>query len=365
MEAEILSLATSIPQHTFSQEEIGEKMIAFLEFEPEKSGQIRHLYRNSAIEQRHSVIPDFKLDRDEWHFWGYDYPKNTPGTSKRNEIYKKEAPKLAHEAATKAIKEWGGSPSEITHVISVSCTGLMAPGLEFELLRSLNLNWSVNRLGINFMGCFGAFKGMAVARAFAKENPKHRILLVCTELCSLHLQADKTADNILGNSLFSDGCAAAIIGTHPGSPETPLWSILKTYSLGLDNTLNKMSWDVSENGFLMKLSPQVPVFLGRHVSPFISSLLNENEVDPTEYDWAIHPGGKSIIQAIEKGMDLDQAQTQVSWDILRDYGNMSSATFLFVLEKMKNTPSVNKKTIGLGFGPGLSFEGILLENKDV
>lgn len=358
-QASILALATALPPHAFDQEEIAEKMIAIFAPDSDKAERLRQLYHNSGIKTRYSVVSDFLKERYEWDFWGSDYPKSIPGMAKRNDIYKKAAPKLAYEAAAKAIQKWGRDPSEITHIISISCTGIMAPGIEFDLMRSLHLNNSVNRLGINFMGCFGAFKGLAVAQSFAKENPHHRILIVCTELCSLHLQANQNPDNILANSLFSDGAAAVIVGAHPKDNEKSLWSIEKQQSISMDKTTDKMTWEAGDHGFLMKLSPAVPVLLGREITPFTESLLGNISIK--NCDWAIHPGGKSIIQAIEKAISLDPVQTQASWKTLSQYGNMSSATFLFVLENLLQQSELQKWAVGLGFGPGLSIEGILLK----
>jgi predicted naringenin-chalcone synthase len=357
--ASILALATAVPPYAFDQEEIAEKMIDLFNLDPHKAENLKQLYKNSAIHTRYSVIPDLKKERQDWNFWGSNYPKTIPTTSKRNALYKVEASKLAYEAASKVLKAWGGNSEEISHVISVSCTGLVAPGIEFDLTQLLNLKASTQRLGINFMGCFGAFKGLSVAQAFAKENPKHRILLVCTELCSLHLQAEQTLDNLVAHSLFSDGAAAVIVGAEPQSSETPLWQIQKTGSIAIDHTKDKMSWEVGDHGFNMKLSRTVPVFLGRHITPFVNSLVSA-DFSYENCDWAIHPGGKSIIQAIEKALKLQETQTKASWDTLANYGNMSSATFLFVLHQLLEQKSLKKWTVGLGFGPGLSVEGLLL-----
>lgn len=359
MTSTILALATAVPEHAFAQAEIPEKIIGIFNMNPEKAESIRQLYKSSAIHTRYSVIPDFNKERHEWGFWGAEYPKTIPSTSQRNEVYKIEAPKLAYEAAVKALKAWGGNPEEISHVISVSCTGMMAPGIEFDLVQLLKLKPSTQRLGINFMGCFGAFKGLSVAQAFAKENPKHRILLVCTEICSLHFQAEQTVDNILANSLFSDGAGAVIVGGDPEPHETPLWEIRNKGSIAVDNTIDKMKWEVGNHGFHMKLSHTVPVFLGRHIAPFVQSLTS-SDFSYENCDWAIHPGGKSIIQAIEKALKLQEGVTKASWDTLANYGNMSSATFLFVLQRLLGQKSSKKWTVGVGFGPGLSVEGILL-----
>lgn len=359
MNAAILALGTAVPSYVFSQEEIANKTISVMALDEEKKQLLNRIYQNSAIEKRHSVVEDFKKSREEWEFWGTDYPQTVPGMTKRNLRYKQEAPKLSEEAARQALERWGGEASRITHVISVSCTGIIAPGIEYYLMQNLGLHPTVNRLGINFMGCFGAFKGLSVARAFTQEDPNARILLVCTELCSLHLQADHDGETILANSLFSDGSGAVIIGANPQAGEKPLWDMIRTRSEGFKNSIEKMSWEASDRGFLIRLSHTVPVLIGRNIKGFIDDLLT-TDVTSEQCDWAIHPGGKSILQVIEKTLQLKPDQTQCSWDILSRYGNMSSATFLFVLNELSHQVNQRSWSAGVGFGPGLSAEGILL-----
>lgn len=358
MNPSILALSTCVPDAIYLQKEGADKAIAIFDMKEDKAALTQRIYQNSAIQKRHSVISDFNKPRAEWQFWGSDYPQQIPGMSQRNQCYKKEAPKLAEEAARNVLDRWGGDVSRISHLISVSCTGVMAPGIEFHLMQKLGLSPSTNRIGINFMGCFGAFKGLAVAKAFAQENHNHRVLLVCTELCSLHLQAEQDAETITGHSIFADGAAGAIIG-QPNNDEALLWELVRTHSLGLPDSLDKMSWEAGDQGFMMRLSHTVPVLIGRQIKAFAAALLG-NDVSTNGCDWAIHPGGKSIMQAVEKALALQPDQTEASWQTLRDFGNMSSATFLFVLENLSRQQKRRPWTAGLGFGPGLSAEGILL-----
>lgn len=355
----IFALGTAVPPYVYFQEELAKQSIAVFELNQEKSNLLNRIYHNSAIQKRHSILDDFHKPREEWTFLGSQYPQTVPGMSSRNLRYKAEAPKLAREAALKALERWGGDRSHISHVISVSCTGVLAPGIEFHLMQELGLSPTVNRLGINFMGCFGAFKGLSVARAFALENKNHRILLVCTELCSLHIQAETDSETITGNSLFADGAAAAIVGGTPKAEETPLWNIIRTHSYGFENSINKMTWEASDKGFLMRLCHTIPVLIRRHIKNFIEDLLKE-EMAFEHCDWVIHPGGKSIIQAVERALNLKADQTQSSWEIFANYGNISSATFLFVLEHLSRQAHIRPWSVGVGFGPGLSVEGILL-----
>lgn len=360
MNGYILGLATAVPLEAISQEQALEKNMQMFAMDEEQKESVKKLYQNSGIEKRHIVVSDFKSDRTKWHFWGSDYPKSIPGMAARNAVYKKEAPLLAHQAAEKALLAWGGDPQAITHVIAISCTGMVIPGVEFSLINSLGLNRSVCRLGINFMGCFGAFKGLQVAHAFAKENANNRILVVCVELCSLHLQATLDQDTILANSIFGDGAAAAVIGSTLKASENPLWEMVQHHSFGLEDSLSQMSWEAGDYGFLMKLSGFVPLSIAKNIKSFASELLKSHELCVSACDWAIHPGGKLILQVIEKKLALESNQTEASWNTLAKYGNMSSATFLFVLEHLSKQANLKKWAAGIGFGPGLSMEGILL-----
>lgn len=357
----ILGLATAVPLYKISQREAMEKIIEFFALDGIEKEHVEKLYKNSGIEKRHIVIDNYLQGDSGSDFLTADYPKSIPGMSKRNKIYKEKSTLLAHEAADKALKEWGGSPQDITHIISISCTGVVIPGIEFQLMHSLLLKRNIYRLGLNFMGCFGAFKGLEVANAFAKENPKNRVLVVCTELCSLHIQADQNPDSLLANSIFADGAAAVIVGAQPLEKEKPIWEIMKHASFGVDGSLDQMSWEASDHGFVMKLSGFVPLTLSRHISSFKDQLL-DSYTTSENCDWAIHPGGKAIIHTIEKKLKLEESQTTSSWDVLKNFGNMSSATFLFVLDHLKRKLNPRKWTAGLGFGPGLSVEGILLSD---
>ena len=356
----ILSLSSVVPNANLPQMKILERMIEIFDLSEEQKNSFQRLYEQSGINKRHSVLSEFLTPKDTWEFWGKDYPKTVPGTAKRNKVYKEEAPKLALNAAQIAISNWKGSPTDITHIIAISCTGLMAPGIEFILQKELGLKDDIYRYGINFMGCFGAFKGLSLANTIAKESNQHRILIVCVELCSLHFQAELTQDYILGNSLFADGAAAAIVGI-PKTHEEPLYTIIRTNSLSLSNSENKMTWEISDQGFSMKLSSFVPGLISRNIKEFCKRILGPI-TSVQESFWAIHPGGKSIIQAVERGLDLVKDQTNSSWNILRDFGNMSSSSFLFVLEHNKKNDHSYPYTAGVGFGPGLSMEGILLQN---
>lgn len=311
----------------------------------------------TAIEKRHTVLSDFL----EGSYCGSRDGAPFPTTSKRNDLYKEMAPKLAQTVCEKALNMWGGDRSAITHVISVSCTGMIAPGIEYLLIGSLGLSSRVQRLGINFMGCFGAFKGLAIAKSIALENPSHRVLVVCTELCSLHFQQDFKMDTLVANSIFADGAAGVVVGTDPQKREKPLFALQEQASHAVHETLDLMTWEVCDSGYEMRLSASVPAQLERHIVPFARDLLGPG-LPFEKCTWAIHPGGKAIIEGISRACSLQSTQTAASWKVLKEQGNMSSPTFLFVLKEILESAKLNDWVIGLGFGPGLSIEGMLLKH---
>ena len=402
MNGSILAIATAVPKPFSLQEQILGQILNLYPFDDAQKKYVKKVYQNSGIVKRHHVIDGaaFFANRPNVPQTLDVRPSQSPGVgrselarfsntsealiaqplsafasaenqslrdvgrfpgmSARNEVYKKEAPLLAKDASLKAIEAWGQNPQEITHVISISCTGVYIPGIEFSLIDSLGLNRSIYRLGINFMGCFGAFKGMHVANAFAKENPKARILVVCTELCSLHLQETQDEDNLLSGSLFADGASSFIIGCDPRGDEKPIWEIKKQISLGLENSTGQMTWEATDTGYKMGLSSFVALSIAHGIKPFTQNLLGT--VEKEECDFAIHPGGKAILQVIQKKLGLLDSQVKQSYETLADFGNMSSATFPFVLEKLYKQGNLNSYCAGFGFGPGLSMEGILLKS---
>ena len=356
----ILGIATAVPDYKIPQNTYRDFVTRALDLKKSHAQFLKRICSRSAINSRYFVVDDPLKSREQWSFLSHDYPSTVPTMTERNNLYKQEAPKLAYKAARNALKNWGGNAHDITHVISVSCTGVVAPGIEFLLLDLLGLKRDIQRLGINLMGCFGAFRGLLTARAFALENPKHRILLVCTEICSIHFQANLSLNYFVSNVLFADGSAAVVVGAEPTGHERGLWNIINYKAFAYPHSQDVMTWEASDHGFLMYLSPKVPDIVFELAHDFSKELLGEY-ADFSECTWPVHPGGKEIIRVIEKACNLEPWQTESAWEVLAEYGNMSSATFLFVLENLSKKKTKASWAVGLGFGPGLSFEGILLK----
>ncbi|MCB1113015.1 MAG: type III polyketide synthase [Chlamydiia bacterium] len=363
MYAQILALETEVPPKFLTQEAYNSAMKRLLNLDEVHNNLLQRITSGSRIQKRHLVASDISEEGIHGTIFGIETKASPPTTKQRNDIYKEAAPELAASVCHKTLEQWGGDCQAITHVISVSCTGMLAPGIEFLLIEKLGLSPQVERLGINFMGCFGAFKGLAIAKALALESPKHRVLVVCTELCSLHVQENLSSETLVANSLFADGAAAMVVGVGLREGEKPLLELYSQKSEALDDTRDLMTWEAGDHGYFMRLSPTIPFHIKRSVSSFAQSLIGPERTF-NQCAWAAHPGGKAILEGIAQACRLEKEQLSASWEVLYNYGNMSSPTFLFVLKEVLKTRCQKKWVIGLGFGPGLSIEGLLLKRVD-
>lgn len=353
-DAHIFSIACDVPPFQIEQEVVGKKIIEASNLDRVQAKRLERLYTKSEIATRYSVLQEYQLDVGRWPI-AHNVALTT---DERNAIYKKEAPKLAARVSKEALDRWGLPPEEISHLIFVSCTGIMAPGVQAHLIDELGLRYDVTQIGINMMGCFGALKALDVARAYAMQDDKNRILVISCELCTLHFQPDDNFEHQVGNALFGDGAACCIVGASPRKNETILYTIHDTKSMQHPHTLDKMTWELGKSGFSMGLSEELPRIIENNIAAFISRLLPEN-VSIDSCSWLVHPGGKAILEAVQKALNLSREHFSCSWHVLKHFGNMSSATFLFLLDEMKEKRR-HPWSIGLAFGPGLVFEGIVL-----
>ena len=354
--AHIVSIAEAHPAHVILQKGFAAKVAKASGLNAAQTKWLERVYSQSGIETRHSVLEDFSRDVDDWSFWN----NGPPTTEARNDLYITHAPVLSEKSCLLALAEWGQDPKNITHIIYVSCTGIIAPGIQAYLQQALRLNASVCQFGLNMMGCFGAFKGLQMADAFCSQNPLHRVLVVCTELCSLHFQQTDSHEEQIGNALFADASAACIVAHTPSQSEKSSFYMHCHKSQILPGTREKMTWELSNRGLIFGLKKEVPDLIKEHIAGFADALLPKGVV-PQECLWPIHPGGKGIVQAVEDGLELTPSHTSSSWDVLKQYGNISSAAYLCVLNRLRKQQNAQKWAVGLGFGPGLCFEGMLLE----
>jgi predicted naringenin-chalcone synthase len=250
---------------------------------------------------------------------------------------------------------------EVTHLITISCTGMYAPGLDIDLINQLNLKPQVQRTCINFMGCYAAITGIRTADAFCKADPKAKVLVVATELCTIHFQNKSDEDNLLANAIFSDGSAAFIMTALDENANQKGISPLAFHTEILSDGGENMAWNIGDFGFEMKLSSYVPSLVESGIKKMTDGLKAKlTHAHLTKY--AIHPGGKRILEVIESELGLTKEDNRYAYEVLSEYGNMSSATLLFVLDKMmKDSSHQKEQCLSVAFGPGLTLESLVLE----
>jgi alpha-pyrone synthase len=288
----ITSIGTATPPNRFSQSAIADFMVKAMQLDEAEARKLRALYRATGIESRYSVLSDYGRSGD------YEFYANTgdlnpmPSTKRRLEFFRKHAVELSRDGALRALRDI--NPKDITHFIVVSCTGLYAPGLDIDLIKALGLRLDVQRTCINFMGCYAAFNALKLADSFCGNQPDAKVLIICTELCSLHFQNANTEDNMLANALFGDGSASIVVEgkTRKGLNLKPE---MFRCDLAMDGETD-MAWTVGDLGFEMKLSSYVPDVIQRGIKALTTKLLNGTDVNY----FAIHPGGKRILEVIEK-----------------------------------------------------------------
>jgi alpha-pyrone synthase len=274
-----------------------------------------------------------------------------PTTAQRMQLYEKHAPVLAVETVAKL--ELGAEARHITHVIVTSCTGMMAPGLDFELVEQCGLDPSVERTMIGFMGCYAAINALKLARHIVRSTPASRVLVVNLELCSLHMQRTTDLEQMLSFLVFADGCAACVVSADPMG-----LALDRFHATQLPNTRQLITWRVRDQGFEMFLSGLVPGAIALGLDASKAAILDgaaTSEVDV----WAVHPGGRSVLDAVERGLALPAEALGASRSVLERFGNMSSATVMFVLAELLAAPTPAQRGCAMSFGPGLTAETML------
>ncbi len=365
MEICITSIGTANPAFKIKQETIAGFMESAHLLNDPQAQRLKALYRATGIKERYTVIEDYDRENGNFTF----FPNNTdlepfPDTSSRMSLFKSEAPVLAINSAKKCLeKSRYDDFSGITHLISVSCTGMYAPGLDVDLVNGLGIKKSVHRTCINFMGCYAAFNALKVAYEICLGQSAAKVLVVCTELCSLHFQKENKEDNYLANALFGDGAASAIIESvnEPGN-----WFALKSFYCDILPTgAKEMAWNIDNFGFEMKLSAYVPDVIKKGIKNLIAGLMNQPTASGSGFDkYAIHPGGKKILREIENELGIDKKDNFAAYQILQSFGNMSSPTILFVLQLLFDelrAEDAHQEVLALAFGPGLTLESMILK----
>ncbi len=356
----ITAIGTAVPENKFSQDVIREFMQQYMGVGEVARRQLEVISRRSRIHFRHSVLTDYSKPVTEFDF----YPPNAqlepfPTVGRRMARYREEALPLAADAVRACLQRTVRTAREITHLITISCTGMYAPGLDLELLETVGMSRTVARTAINFMGCYAAFNGMKAADAIVKSQPGARVLVVCVELCSLHFQKKGTPDHLLANMLFADGASAILV-----EGEERTGKALEMAAFGCDvwpEGKEDMAWTIEDFGFEMKLTGRIPGILEGGIAGIFQQLLRQHEVAPEQVRYfAFHPGGRKILEAIEKSLQIPAAANRLAYEVLREYGNMSSATLFFMYERLLYRENPEGWIFSAAFGPGLTCEAALL-----
>ncbi|MGD2123812.1 MAG: type III polyketide synthase, partial [Gemmatimonadota bacterium] len=282
-----------------------------------------------------------------------------PSTKARMERFEADAPGLAKGAALAALEDAGLGANEVTHLVTVSCTGFFAPGLDTALVDLLGLSPTVERTHVGFMGCHGSLNGLRVASALGGADPTARVLVSSVELCTLHMSYEWDPDTLVANSLFGDGSAAVVgLGGEPSSLDGP-WHLAASGTCRLPDSADAMSWRIGDHGFRMTLSASVPDIIETHLRGWMEAWLGEQGLGLTDVaTWAVHPGGPRILNSVAAALDLPPGENAVSREVLASFGNMSSATILFILDRLRKKDAP-RPCVALAFGPGLVAEAAL------
>jgi len=362
----ILNISTAVPEYKIEKEDLVEFYSkAVITSQPERFKQkLSFLNRKTKIGTRYSCIPDFKGIKQEL-FTDSNYKQPV---EKRMEIYREKIIPLASEAINKILTDSEVQAKDITHLITVSCTGLFAPGLEFLIAEKYGIQ-NIEKTGINFLGCYAAIKALKHAHYIAQTNPEACILIVSAELCSLHFHPSDLDEDIISNLLFADG-AAAVLMCGDKSKLTENKKILQIDNIGsafIPDTADLMKWELSSSAFKMHLSGEVVDAIKENMYEVINTFLGNDQLQ-THY-WAIHPGGVKIVEAVQQSLNLTEDNVADSLAVLNQYGNMSSPTVLFVLksifDKIKTSEEIESKRIfACAFGPGLNVELLNLKSID-
>jgi len=356
----ILSITTSVPQFSADKED-------FLQFytkalKPSDAVSFAHklnfLSLKTKIEKRYSCIPDFKGDTCEL----FSEDAYVPSVEERMDVYIKKIIPLATDAIDKIFAETKLQPSQVTHLITVSCTGLTAPGIEFRIAEHYGMQHA-EKIGLNFLGCYAAIKALKQAHYIAQADPNACILIICAELCSLHFFPSDLDEDIVANLLFSDGASAAIVcGDQSSHIKNKV--VLRLEDLGssyIPDTFGLMTWNVTPSNFRMHLSKNIANTIRENILPVVTDFL-KSHISEMDF-WAIHPGGVKIVEAVRDKLNLNENNVEDSMNVLKNYGNMSSPTILFILSsifnKVKNSDTAEPKNIfSCAFGPGINIEMI-------
>lgn len=362
MTVRLLSIGTAVPRARLDQAELRDCFIAQPGIGRLAARMIGAAFDRSEIEHRYAAIGAIGEDPA---FFGPDGTLlRSPSTGERNAAYRREAPALFEAAARHALEGSGFEGAELTHIVTASCTGCFSPGPDFLLARAIGAPASAERYHLGFMGCAAAFPALRAAARLASAQPDAVVLVACAELCSVHIRSSSDPEQIVASSVFGDGAAAAVVTSVPPRREGALLEIDGFTTSITEEGEGDMDWTIGDAGFEMRLTAQVPRIVGREIAGVVEGMLAASPGLGSIGDvsaWAVHPGGRSVLDSVQQGVGLSDAAMAHSRAVLREYGNMSSATVLFILHRLLQDDALTDeaRAAGLAFGPGLTVETAL------
>jgi predicted naringenin-chalcone synthase len=359
MSVYIHTISTWIPEYKQTREDASERMGG--QFEDRRLQRIiRHLIKQSGIDTRHTCVP-FDGTHDLFGA-GENGAWRNPPTGERNQVFQQVSRKASVQLAEQTLRQTSFQSEDITHVITASCTGFYNPGPDFDIIQGLGLSPSVQRFHLGFMGCYAAFPALRLAKSLCEADPGAVVLIQCLELCSLHCQPDSDdPDTLVSSTLFADGAGCAIVSARSPESEQRALRIDQLGSSLTSTGQEAMAWDIGNHGFDIVLSSYVPSILGDNIRDAVVPFLGKAGAGLSDIrNWAVHPGGKAILERIGEALELPGDALDRSKEILRTHGNMSSATLFFVLRDLLESTDEGA-CAAMAFGPGLTVELGLLE----
>lgn len=364
----ITGLGTSVPEGSILQTAAFETTQQLCCDSDEHRRVMELIYQGAGVQERGTVLLSERTERSVAST-GFLRPRNDaedrgPTTRDRMEKYEEHAVALAVQSSEEALAQADQDLSEITHLVTVSCSGFHAPGFDIGLIQHLGLSPDTSRTHVGFMGCHGSFNALRVAKAYVDADPQAVVLLCSVELCSLHHHYGWSTEKVIANALFADG-SGAVVCRHasPGrSPAHTKYQLIRSGSHVVPQTTRAMTWRIGDHGFEMTLSQKVPSLIEEHLHGWMQSFLAKEGLTIEDVrGWAIHPGGPRILDACLTALALPGDAVAAAREILAQYGNMSSATILFLLNRLKQQ-ALQGPVVALGFGPGLTIEAMLLHS---
>lgn len=357
----IISIGTAVPPYSAKQVEILDFMRRAYQDET-ASRKLNILFHSSGIGSRHSVLADFG-EKAPGQASFFDEPR--PQVNERMQIYRQTAVPLALDAIQASFRKinMDAETFAVSHLITVSCTGLQAPGLDAILMEEMSLPGDIFHTSVNFAGCNAAFSALKIADMITRTEKNARVLVVCVELCTLHFQPKNNHDNLLSNTIFGDG-AASVLMVSESFAETQKWPGLSVdgfYSELLSEGKDLMGWNITPLNFEMVLSAKVPAFIGKSINKFLRKASQKLGVDVRSAGkWAVHPGGRKILDVVKTTLELTEVEMKYSYEILHENGNMSSPTILFIISRiLEDSMKPGETILAVGFGPGISIDSAL------